>query len=47
MGHPKDPSKNEIKDKLIVNIDMYYVDKRRNKKLRIIDMGAHIIPYNK
>lgn len=46
MGHPKDKAGNEIQNKLIVNVDMYYVDKRKpgQKKARIIDMGQHIVP---
>lgn len=42
MGYPKDKNGNEIKNKLIVNFDLYFVDKT-DSKVYIIDMGNRIV----
>ncbi|MFH1453214.1 MAG: hypothetical protein ABIH00_04445 [Armatimonadota bacterium] len=45
MGHPKDKNGNEDLSKMIVNIDLYFIDKRKPEKheLIIFDMGNRII----
>lgn len=46
MGHPIDKNGTEIKSKLLINIDMYYIDRRspNGKSLRIIDLGSFEVP---
>ena len=48
MGHPFDADGNPQTDKLRVNADVYFVDKRdrSNPKLRIIDLGERIVPFS-
>jgi hypothetical protein len=48
MGHPKDSNGNPIQDQLRMNVDTYFVDKRdsNNHKLRIIDLGEVVVPFN-
>lgn len=47
MGHPVNADGEPQTDKLRVNADVYFVDKRdpRNPKLRIIDLGEKIVPF--
>ena len=48
MGHPVDSEGKAITSLLRMNADTYFIDKRdaKNPKLRIVDFGEIIVPYN-
>lgn len=44
MGHPLDSEGEEIKDRINVNLDLYY-KKQNNKRVQVFDLGIYQVPY--